>query len=204
MKIEVSLCAALVALLGVACSESTGGPKPDAGSGSGGTDIGKDGKPLDVENVPEAPARVFVELKTPTLLDPQPGDDGMKSTAWDLAFGGLNVFTNSGVSGPGQGASFGPLSPETFLDNFAPDVPFLNPDEAGGAFFRWWAYDGSEHVIYSRFHIYGIKDKDKLYKVQILAWYAEVMGAPVSAIYSVRWAGVTQTGLGPTQQLDDI
>jgi len=75
----------------------------------------------------------------------------------------------------------------------------------GGAFIRWWFYGGApDHALYSRYHLYGIKDGDKQYKVQVLNYYGVRDGAPVSALFKVRWAEVTATGVGPTQELADL
>ena len=48
-------------------------------------------------------------------------------------------------------------------------MPFLAADSTGGAFIRWWFYGGApDHALYSRYHLYGIKDGDKQYKVQVI------------------------------------
>jgi len=197
------LAASIVAFAVAACSESTGKPKPDGGTG--GVDIGKDGKPLAVK-VPDTgqaieDPQVFVDLATPAVVTP--AGDPKASKDWDLAFGGLNVFTNGGVSGSGLGSGFGPLSPESFLDDFAPSVPFMETDETGGAFIDWWIYDGAQHLIWSRYHVFGVKDGDRVFKVQVLGFYGEVSGAPVTAIYSLRWAQVLPSVL-PTHELYDL
>ena len=83
------------------------------------------------------------------------------SAGRDLAFEGYDVFTNSGPSGGGAARAFGTLSTAVFLDDVSPQVPFESSDATGGAFLRWWFYDGSDHVLYSRFHTYGVKDGAK-------------------------------------------
>jgi hypothetical protein len=82
-----------------------------------------------------------------------------------------------------------------------PDIPFVIEDDAGGAFVDWYAYDPSAHVIYSRFHVYGVKAGGRLWKVQIYSFYGEVQGAPVSALYSLQYAEVTQGGPAPATQV---
>jgi hypothetical protein len=144
----------------------------------------------------------FVRLDPLAIVTPA---DPKTSMDWDLQFSGWDVFTSSGPSGPGQSVAFGPLDTGVFFDSTVPDVPFLYPDSAGGAFYRWYAYDGGgNHTLYSRWHIYGIKDGGKQWKLQILSYYGVVMGAPVSAIYGIRWAEVTQAGSMPTQTLMDL
>jgi hypothetical protein len=166
------------------------GMEPDAG------DVLTNTVELDVP-VP-ASGRVYVNLATAAVVTPT--GDPIKSREWDLAFEGFDVFTNSGVSGQGSGGGFGPLDPVSFLADSAPAVPFISVDKAGGAFFSWYAYDGMSHLLYSRFHVYGVKRGAQLWKVQVLSYYGLVMGAPTSALFQLRYADVT-SGVGPTQML---
>lgn len=53
-------------------------------------------------------------------------------------------------------------------------------------------------------HVVGVKDGEKLYKVQVLSYYGERAGAPISALYSIRWAELGPTGPGPTRTLEGI
>lgn len=187
-----------------ACSEEVGSTADtEAGSststgagGQGGTDLTDVGTPL-VIDVP-ATGVVRVDLDAPAVVT----DDD--ATDWELAFGGYDVFTNSGVSGEGTGGAFGPLGPTTFLLDEAPEVPFLLEDRTGGAFLRWYAYEGTIHALWSRFHVYGIRRDDQLFKLQILNYYGEVQGAPVSAIYQLRWAAVGASGIEDTQTITDL
>jgi len=170
--------------------------------GDGGDDSSpkgdRDGTTIAVEVTPDA--RTFVELAEPSVLELD--GDGSTSIAWDLAFSGREIFTNSGVSGPGNARGFGPLSPPTFLSDTAPEVPVLFEDRAGGAFLDWYDYD--ETLLYSRYHVYGVRDGDQLYKVQLLGYYGEQAGAPVSALYQLRYAEVLESGSGETHELTDI
>lgn len=206
MRSWVLLGAALVPALVFACSEEVG-KKNDAGPpGVTGTDGGDEGggtSDFDVGEELKVPVpdgkRVFVSLASPPSLK-EPADPA-NDPSWDLAFEGYDVFTNSGPSGGAAGGAFGPLDTITFLDSAAPQVPFIANDETGGAFLRWWFYSGSpDHVLYSRFHVYGVKDGDKLYRVQILGYYGKRDGsaAVVPAIYKIRYAEVGQ----PAKELD--
>ena len=79
------------------------------------------------------------------------------------------------------------------LADTAPDVPFLTGDKSGGAFIRWYFYEGApNHALYSRYHVFGVKDGDKVYRVQVLGYYGKRDGAPVSALYRIRYAEVGQ------------
>lgn len=124
------------------------------------------------------------------------------ATDWDLAFEGMDVFTNSGVSGTGMGAGFGPLDDAVFLGDTAPSVPFVTQDKAGGAFLDWYAYDGTTHALWSRYHVVGVKEGTRLWKVQVLTYYGERDNATISGIYKIRYQELT--GTGPAVELDDL
>lgn len=211
-----ALALVLTAFATTACTEEVGnsgsggsgaaavGPSTSSGMGGegGGVDISDEGTPLSVP-VPED-GKVYVDLDAPAVLALTDAE-AASSTEWELAFEGYDVFTNSGVSGPGNGGAFGPYGAFVFLLDVEPEAPFLLEDRAGGAFLRWYAYEGAIHALWSRYHVYGVKDSSgATYKVQVLSYYGEIQGAPVSAIYNVRWAEVTDQGVGPTQQLEDI
>jgi hypothetical protein len=136
----------------------------------------------------------LVDLGTPAVLAPSSAD-ARPAFGWDLGFRGFEVFTNGGVSSDGAGAAFGPLTLPTFLSDTAPAVPFLTPDQAGGAFRGWFAYDGENHLIMSRFHVYGLRDGERWFKVQILGYYGG-RSAETSARYSLRYAEVDANGGG--------
>jgi hypothetical protein len=190
---------ALLCVLGLSllsgCSDSTG-----AGKEGGSSSSNLEPKSTSISIGPDA--RSFVELAGPSQLDIQGrGDD---SIAWDLALQGQDVFSNGGVSGPGNCKVFGPLSAPTFLSDSAPEVPLMLEDRAGGALLDWYDYVGTTHQLFSRYHVYGLKDGDRLFKLQVLGYYGEKLGAPVSALYHVRYAEVSPDGVGPTQELADI
>lgn len=187
----------------VACSDSAGTlpsstTTPGNGGGAGASFDG--GSELRVP-VP-ASGRVHVKLGTPAVVTP--AGDPRTSFDWDLAFEGFDVYTNGGRSGGGKGAAFGPLDAVTFVGDTAPQVPFLVQDKAGGAFLDWYAYDASSHSLWSRYHLYGVKDGDRLWKVQILTYYGQRDGATVSALYRARYAEVTASGSGPTLDVVDL
>jgi hypothetical protein len=194
-----------LASMSAACTEEVGNTASDGGGGAGGGAGGDGGAadpgtPLTVD-VP-ADARVYVDLDEPAVIDPA---NPATSTDWELAFEGYEIFTSSGPSGPGVGGAFGPLDPTNFLSDTRPDVPFVIADETGGTFLDWYDYDGVTHTIWSRFHRYGVKDElDRVFKVHIISYYGEVAGAPVRAVYQLRWAEVTETGSGETTFIDDL
>lgn len=150
----------------------------------------------------EPDRRAFVELSGPRALEIE--GDGEKSIAWDLAFQGRDVFLNGGVSGPGNASAFGPLSPPTFLSDTAPEVPLLLEDRPGGALLDWYDYGGETHQLFSRYHVYGLRDGERLFKLQILSYYGERLGTPLSAHYRIRYAEVFEDGVGELQELAEI
>jgi hypothetical protein len=177
---------------------------PDTGTGGGGAEDGAGGQggvgdPFDGGvsiDVPVGEERVYVDLDEPAIVD--------EAADWDVAFEGVDVFTNGGVSGSGQGSAFGPNSAPMFLSDEIPEVPFLIEDRAGGAFLDWYDYDNEIHALWSRFHVYGVRRGGELYKLQILGYYGEVQGAPVSGLYKLRIAHVTDTGPEATEIIDQI
>jgi hypothetical protein len=184
-----------LAVLGaLGCSSSSIDPNP-------GSD---DDAPADLLKLSVAPdSRAFVELSKPTQV--QVEGSGAESLAWDLALQGRDVFSNGGVSGPGNCSAFGPLSAPTFLSDSAPDTPLLLEDRAGGALLDWYDYVGETHQLFSRYHVYGLRDGERLYKLQILSYYAEQLGGPVSASYRIRYAELLSDGTsGETYELDAI
>jgi hypothetical protein len=144
----------------------------------------------------------YLKLAIPEVVTPS---NPQTSSDWDLAFVGYDVLTNGGISGSGAGAAFGPLDVSAFAFADEPvDVPFWIVDAAGGVFWRWYAYDGSSHTLYSRYHVYGLRTGGKLYKLQVLGYYGDVQGAPVSALYQLRYAEVTPDGSGETREIMDL
>lgn len=189
-----------IAVAVIACSETaatTPGAKSDGGLPEAGGESFNAGEELKVP-IP-ATGRVYVKLASPpAIVTPA---DPTTDKSWDLAFEGAEVFTSSGPSGPGSSQAFGPLDPIVFLEDIAPDVPFLSADKAGGAFNRWYFYEGPpNHALYSRYHVFGVKDGDKLYRVQVLGYYGKRDGAPVSALYKIRYSEVGQ----PAKEAADL
>jgi hypothetical protein len=198
MMRRLPMAIALLALTACACSDSAGWrPHGDAGSGS---ETFASGAELRV-SIADA-GRTFVKLSPPSVVDLTDAPEA--SLEWDLAFDGFDVFTNGGVSGRGGGAAFGPLEAATFANEDISEVPFLTPDKTGGAFLDWYAYEGATHALFSRYHVYGVADAGRLWKVQVLSYYGQRDGAVVSALYSVRYAEIESHGIGPTREQTDL
>ncbi|HYQ18870.1 MAG TPA: hypothetical protein VEQ58_24005, partial [Polyangiaceae bacterium] len=58
--------------------------------------------------------------------------------------------------------------------------------------------------LYSRFHSYGVKSGERLFKVQLLGYYGDVQGAPISALYQLRYAEVTPQQRGTVVQVTNL
>ena len=192
------IAAGVLALFGPACSDSAG------------TKLEFDGGPTADEfasgaelRVPVAPeGRTFVKLSPPSVVVPQ--GDPATSSDWDLAFDGFDVFTNGGASGAGQGAAFGPLDAATFASGDTSEVPFLTPDKAGGAFLDWYAYQSETHALYSRYHVYGVREGARSWKVQILTYYGQRDGAAIPALYAIRYADIASGRVDATQEVTEL
>jgi hypothetical protein len=188
----VALCSAL------GCASSAVNEGEDGGGGTAGQSA--QGLPLELTVGPDH--RTFVELGTPAVAEVEGTGDA--SIDWDIALQGRDVFINGGISGPGSSKAFGPLSAPNYLSDTAPEAPLMLEDRAGGALLDWYKYVGSTHQLYSRYHVYGLRDGQRLFKLQVLSYYGEQLGAPVSALYRVRYAEVTESGLGETHDVAGI
>jgi hypothetical protein len=130
------------------------------------------------------------------------------STAWDLSLEGYTLRTNSGPSGPGKGAAYGPVTDKGWADvTSAAVVPHATAwriDRIASPFDRWYLYDrcpAGMHTLASRHHIYGVEVAGKRYKLQILSYYALVMGAPQGGHFTVRVAEVSGDTVGPARKI---
>lgn len=195
---RVGLAAALALSFAFGCkSSAVHGPDGENAAGAGAV-----GAPAALTVTLGPDRRTFVELGTPAVVAVK--GTGSGSIAWDIALQGHDVFTNGGISGPGNSSAFGPLSPPTYLSDTAPDTPLLLKDRAGGALLDWYDYVGDTHQLFSRYHVYALRDGERLFKLQVLGYYGEQLGAPVPALYHVRYAEVTDQGLGETHEVAGI
>lgn len=197
-KVGLACALALSSAVGCSSGKVTENDNVGGADGAGGTSSATG--PLLLTIGPDS--RTFVELGTPAEVTAK--GNGESSIAWDIAFQGRDVFINGGISGPGSSKAFGPLSAPTYLSDTAPEVPLMLQDRAGGALLDWYDYVGTTHQLYSRYHVYGLRDGERFYKLQILGYYGELQGAPVSALYRVRYAEVLADGLGDLHEVSGI
>jgi hypothetical protein len=197
-------CSALIAtaFLTAACDEVPDEPGGAAEGGNGAGDVGgaggenpyASGTPFDIDT---SAGPVYVDVDGPALVD--------AAADWDLLFDGARIFTNGGVSGAGKGAAMGPFDASEFAGDTVPaGTPFLIEDREGGPFLDWYAYDDVSHALYSRYHVHGVRRGNELYKLQVLGYYGEAKGAPVSALYQLRLARVTGGGAEETVLVEDV
>ncbi len=199
--------AATFAVLGAAaCSDTAGeGARTTVTSTDGGTDA-LTSFSLGTEfrvNVPDD-GRVYVKLSPLGMATVESAPE--TSSAWDLAFEGFDIATNGGVSGAGKGGSFGPVDLVAFVADTAPVIPFISADRAGGAFVDWYMYEGAPtHALWSRYHVFGVKDGERIFKVQVLTYYGQRDGATISGLYNIRYAEVLPDGSsGTTTELTNL
>ena len=170
------------------------GQESDAGNESQGASSELPGEPF----VFELADSVYIDLAVPAVVQ---NADRSRSN-WDLHFDGLEVYTNSGAAGPGEGASFGPTSELELLFDTAPDVP-MRADLSDGAMSNWYWF--ANNGIISRFRAYGVRDgSGRLFKLQVVSYYGQTGSESESGIYSIRFAEVTETGNGEIVQLSGI
>ncbi|MBD3165129.1 hypothetical protein GF324_00865 [bacterium] len=127
--------------------------------------------------------------------------DRMSSTAWDLYITGFDVYTNGGVSGPGDCAVYPMYQDEDDFEavTMAPEgAPFFSDavqsvfigsvNETGSA---WYEYNPQVHELVSKGHVYVIKaTDDKHYKLEITNYYKEVDGEADAGWVTMRYAAL--------------
>jgi hypothetical protein len=147
--------------------------------------------------------RAFLRLKEPAMVPP-PGDP-KASNDWDVAFEGWDVFTNGGASGGGVGGAVGPFDGVTYAEADAEKTPFVEKDKVAGPFANWFQYEQAPaHALWSRYHVFAVKDATRTWKVQVLSYYGQRDGAVVPGLYRIRYAELTPGGAGPTQEIVNL
>jgi hypothetical protein len=152
--------------------------------------------------------RAFLSMRTGKLLEVAAPEGSMD---WDLSLTGYLLQTNSGPSGPGKGAAYGPLLDELWDDirdaSVVSHSSAWRTDRVVSPFDGWYLYNRCPegmHTLASRYHVYGVEAGGKRYKLQILSYYALVMGAPVSGRISFRYGEVTAEGSAMLRQVADL
>ena len=118
--------------------------------------------------------------------------DPASSLDWDLHFSGYVIRLNGGISGPGQGGAFPAYQTGQSFEEITRAMGFgYFADKAGSAFSsdsgEWYSYDSETHLLSTRNHVYIIDTGEAFYKMQVLNFYLEVEGSPVSGFVTFRW-----------------
>jgi hypothetical protein len=153
------------------------------------------GEPLQFNVAPDQDT--FVSLERGAVVENARRD----SLDWDLAFSGYEIYSNGGASGPGKAAEFGPSQDLDLLFDAPPRVPF-RADAAVGALSYWYTF--SDNTIYSRAHVYGVKDGTRFWKVQFLSYYSDADAGPVAGVYSLRYQELTPGRESEIVESDDL
>lgn len=141
-------------------------------------------------------AEVYFNLSTGeevVIADPTASND------WDLHFSGYAIRLNGGLSGPGEAGAIPSFQSGLTFE----DITIAN--EAGGHYFadragsafstdggEWYSYDSTTHILSSKHHVYVIDTGVGLVKMQLLNYYREVEGTPVSGFITFRWRPIDE------------
>ncbi len=134
---------------------------------------------------------VYVDFSSGAIVTPA---NPATSTDWDLAFTNYEVHQNATVFGPGSAGTYEIWTDQTVPTDFnetlsAPTAPQAYfADELGSVMTDWYSYNGQTHTLTSKQHVYVIQTGAHYYKLQIITYYKDVGGTPVSGWYNFRWA----------------
>jgi hypothetical protein len=152
--------------------------------------------------------RTFLSLRAATLVEVA---DPASSAEWDLSLTGYLLQTNSGPSGPGKGAAYGPITDQGWdqIENagVVPHPSVWSIDRVASPFDGWYLYNRCPegmHTLASRFRVYGVESAGRRHALQILSYYGLVMGAPVAGRYSLRFGEVPAAGAASLRQVSDL
>jgi hypothetical protein len=133
---------------------------------------------------------IYVDFSTGAITDPtDPGN----STDWDLEFNNYEVHQNASMFGPGQCGTYEVWQDQTDPTDYyetpsAPTAPQAYfADSFGSVMANWYNYDGDTHILTSKNHVYAVRIGDHYYKLQIISYYKDIGGTPVSGWYTFRW-----------------
>jgi hypothetical protein len=135
----------------------------------------------------------YIDFSTGSVVHPA---DPRSSTDWDLEFTNYEVHQNATIFGPGQCGTYEVWREQTDSTNFnetstAPTAPQAYfADNLGSVMANWYDYDGNSHILSSKNHVYAIRSGGHNYKLQIVTYYKDISGTPVSGWYTFRWAAL--------------
>ncbi len=192
--------------IGQGGSGGSGGSGGHGGSGGGGGSGGSGGDggiPQDplfssdplvyTATVGSAEGRVCYDFDAEEEVD----CDGAKAT-WDLMFEvanrSYNLWTNGGIYGAGDGAAFGPMTPDDAVGTGSSrSIPGWFRDFLGGVFieYPWYEYNVmGTHDISANSRVYVVDTDTDLYRVQVISYYG---AGGASGMVRVRWGLLSGT-----------
>ena len=126
--------------------------------------------------------------------------EAAESSEWDIAFKRNEIRLNGGGSGPSNVRGFDLNSAEEVVAEgvfdalTATDIPGSDAFSTDGPAYvlgEWYNYDSTTHFLSTRYHVYIIDTGAGFYKMQLLSYYREVEGSPVSGFITFRWRPLT-------------
>ena len=133
---------------------------------------------------------VYVDFSAGAVTTPS---DPMNSNDWDLEFTNYDVHQNNTIFGHGTAGTYEVWRAQTDPTNFneTPSAPVepqaYFPDQLGSIMTNWYDYDGNTHILTSKNHVYVIRHAGHHYKLQLMSYYKDIGGTPVSGYYTFRW-----------------
>jgi hypothetical protein len=172
-----------------------GGGQYDMGSiiiryvyAASGTDISGAGI---TDTIHVGPDTAYYDFSTGEVVTPT---SPSTSLDWDFAVASYDIHLNSSMFGPGQAAAYlntdDSNNPRTDFDNISEaetQPQAYSTDEVGSIFADWYNYNPDTHQLTSKNHVYLIKVGANIYKIQLLSYYKNINGQPVSGWYTYRW-----------------
>jgi hypothetical protein len=134
---------------------------------------------------------VYIDFSAGAVSHPA---DPTTSTDWDLEFTNYDIHQNATVFGIGACGTYEVWQDQTDSTDFnetttAPTVPQAYfADNLGSVMANWYNYDGNTHILTSKNHVYAIRSGSHTYKLQIISYYKDIGGSPVSGWFTFRWA----------------
>jgi hypothetical protein len=133
---------------------------------------------------------IYIDFSAGSVTNPP---DPANSLDWDLAFVNYEVHQNATIFGIGACGTYEVWQDQTDPTDFsetqeAPTVPQAYfADQFGSVMSDWYNYNGDTHVLTSKNHVYVIRNNGHYYKLQIITYYRDIGGNPVSGYYTFRW-----------------
>jgi len=133
---------------------------------------------------------IYVDFSAGTTTNPS---DPRNSLDWDLEFVNYEIHQNATIFGIGACGTYEVWQDQTDATDFSetPEAPTAPQayfaDQFGSVMTDWYNYDENTHVLTSKNHVYAIRNDGHYYKLQVITYYRDIGGNPLSAYYTFRW-----------------